>query len=829
MYDPQHTVNAAFLPSIARMLRSMVLVLLFTCIQSSVAQRTVEPLWISPAAGSSHMLSPDGRYIVSWRAQYVSIWETASARCLKTFYMPERYSPNGCCWNAQSTHVALWSLSGEVVVWTVNPPQQVLHCSVETQDAYANGVSFSEDGQFLVGLQRSGVVSVRSLQNGRIIDTTTAHAYSPDVPFELNSAGTKIYGSFADSVYSVIERGRAKVLKRFVHEGSTIARSFYFSKQRRVVTADVAGRVRVWGSEAYAFLDEYRDSTRQCGAAIMLPDADRCVVLMRSFVDSSKNILLMRSIGQHATLWQREVDVKFAWKLSMSASAEYLGLCSSNAYMILRCSDGAVVASPPASTFNYNPVLSFDSSASRIYLSTGLDLHIMDRVGLKVLGTIGGIRSVCREICLSPDERWVLSASMDSTIRLWDAATGTAGPLLDNVHAGMQSVCYSPKGNYILSTSSDAHFQYWDPHTFALLKNVDAGYIAGVTQKNFHPNGHKFLTRSDVDKAVHQWDLESATIDFILPNHTGGISTYCYAPSGRFIISSTSLAKLYTWDATTGVKLDEFKGYRGDLYECSMSNDEFWIVGPGTDTNVAVWLANGDLQYKLHAGAEPFTSALFMDDGNLVLGLGRHAKPALWSLTDGSLLRRYEIDSGQVYSFQGLYSDKQRKRFIAQNYGTLYLWDVQQRTPVARLVGMSGTGLESSLIDLCYNAAGTRVYAADWVNNLVYCWDISSVTAVEDTDTHSAAQVGNARRSLNARFDMEGDLTLSGPFGAQCEQIISIEAVDLLGRRRVLSWISSSRSAEIRIPSSECATLEHGFYGLVVYTQSGVCRTVILR
>ena len=57
---------------------------------------------------------------------------------------------------------------------------------------------------------------------------------------------------------------------------------------------------------------------------------------------------------------------------------------------------------------------------------------------------------------VSPDGTWIVSASADQTLKMWDAATGTERPTLTgHTEPGATACAVSPDGTWIVSASSD--------------------------------------------------------------------------------------------------------------------------------------------------------------------------------------------------------------------------------------------------------------------------------------------------------------------------------------------------------------------------------------
>ena len=80
----------------------------------------------------------------------------------------------------------------------------------------------------------------------------------------------------------------------------------------------------------------------------------------------------------------------------------------------------------------------------------------------QLLHTLNGHTSAVHACAFSPDGHFIVSASGDETLRVWDAATGQSLRTLQG-HTGPVSSCaFSPDGHFIFSAGEDRIVQLWD-------------------------------------------------------------------------------------------------------------------------------------------------------------------------------------------------------------------------------------------------------------------------------------------------------------------------------------------------------------------------------
>ncbi|TMD51049.1 MAG: hypothetical protein E6I93_11250, partial [Chloroflexi bacterium] len=78
--------------------------------------------------------------------------------------------------------------------------------------------------------------------------------------------------------------------------------------------------------------------------------------------------------------------------------------------------------------------------------------------------TLQGHTDWVRGCAVSPDGTWIVSASSDKTLKVWDAHTGAERLTLQGHTSWVDSCAVSPDGRWIVSASEDNTLRLWNAH-----------------------------------------------------------------------------------------------------------------------------------------------------------------------------------------------------------------------------------------------------------------------------------------------------------------------------------------------------------------------------
>jgi WD40 repeat protein/serine/threonine protein kinase len=143
----------------------------------------------------------------------------------------------------------------------------------------------------------------------------------------------------------------------------------------------------------------------------------------------------------------------------------------------------------------------------------------------------------------SPDSSLLVTASMDSTLRIWDIARGETTQVLRGHSAGIRSAAFSTDGKLVASAGMDGTLRVWEAktgHERRVLSTSDPD-VYGVA---FSPDG-RHIAADGSSGVLEEIDFVSGqTRQF--PRHDGGLRWLMYHPGGAKIgvVGETGYAML---------------------------------------------------------------------------------------------------------------------------------------------------------------------------------------------------------------------------------------------------------------------------------------------
>ncbi|MGV9678821.1 nSTAND1 domain-containing NTPase [Nocardia sp. NPDC003482] len=385
---------------------------------------------------------------------------------------------------------------------------------------------------------------------------------------------------------------------------------------------------------------------------------------------------------------------------------------------------------------------------------------------------------------MSPDGRWLASASSDVGVRVWDLATEAEARVLpDSATRVVRAVAVSTDGRWIVaddSTGDNGSMLVWDLATGVGPRVLPGpGKIGTAASLAISPDGRWIVAAgySAADESVRIWDLATDAGPRALPDiKHHSVEAAAVSPDGRWVVTAYYGDAVRVWDLATGAApraLPETAA--GNTYSVAVSPNGRWIVGADRAGTVRVWDLTSDASPRVLPDTRSGTarSVAVSPDGRWVMDIDSEGVVRVWDLATNARPRplpdrktsppealavspdgRWIVEAGSISpdgrwivesetSFQG--------RSIVRGNGSARVWDMATNAEPRVLHGAGDDWGEIVAV-----SPDGRWVVSD-TNGVVRVWDMA--TNAEPRVLHGAADhwAGTVAVSPDGRWIVDSD------------------------------------------------------------------------
>ena len=347
----------------------------------------------------------------------------------------------------------------------------------------------------------------------------------------------------------------------------------------------------------------------------------------------------------------------------------------------------------------------------------------------------------------SPDGTLVVTASVDGTARVWEAATGAAvGPPMRHEDV-VYSASFSPDGSRVVTASGDGTGRIWETASGGAV-GQPMRHEGVVYSAVFSPDGTRVVTASE-DGTVRVWEAASGAA-VGQPIREDTVTSAVFSPDGARVVAATWDGAARVWEAASGRAVGQPLRHENTVTSASFSADGSRVVTASEDATARIWeAATGAAVGPPMRHEDVVYSASFSPDSTLVVTASEDGTARIWEAASGRAVGQPMRHEDVVYSAS--FSRDGTRVVTASVDGTAQLWEAASGAAVGQPMRH-----EKAVYLASFSPDGTLVVTVSW-DGTTRIWEAANGAAVGQPMRHDDAV-------LSASFSPDGTRVVTASY-----------------------------------------------------------------
>ncbi|MEU7908004.1 AAA family ATPase [Actinoplanes sp. NPDC049118] len=341
---------------------------------------------------------------------------------------------------------------------------------------------------------------------------------------------------------------------------------------------------------------------------------------------------------------------------------------------------------------------------------------------------------------------WIVSASDDGTVRLWDPDTAEEARQFTGHGDWWQSVAVltrPDRRHWVVLGNQRALVRAWDPDTGAEHDLRPARLVADGRPAHLlnRPDGSFWFACPAADGTVEIRDLETGREILTLTASPGRLGPVALVvrTDRRHRIAAVCGSSVYLWDVGSGARIGELTGVLGEVESIAVvprPDDQHWIVTAGSDRSIQVWDCRTGAHLRDlrgHTGRVWSVAVLPNPDGRHRIVSGSTDRTVrVWDPETGDQVQRFTGHSDWVQSVAVLAGSGGRHRIVSGSADrTVRIW-----SPHTQLPGLAGHTAQVESLAVLPRWDGGHWLVSGSADGTVRMWDPVTGEQVHQLDGH---------------------------------------------------------------------------------------------
>lgn len=358
------------------------------------------------------------------------------------------------------------------------------------------------------------------------------------------------------------------------------------------------------------------------------------------------------------------------------------------------------------------------------YFATGKEekLVLFDGKNHEVVCEFTGHGDFVTNLAFSEDGMWLVSCSMDQSIRAWDIAAKAEIHKFSITEGIPTAVAVSPDRRYIVAATNMGEIYAWDTVSRQLLYNF-SGHQDKVGGLVYSTAKDTFYSGS-MDNSAKWWDTRSGTLLGSFTAHSAPIFGIALAKDSRVGLSGSADKCMRAWDPVTGKELLTPAGHTDNVNALAMSADGYHLLSGGDDQTLRLWEMGSGTEQNRWNTADAVSTAAFSPD-NSKIAAAVSSRIMVWDRFTGKQVSELAGHKNRVRWLQ--FSPGGEFLYSSGWDGTILKWDIAKASLLDAIA--TGNSVECSAV------LGNLIICGHWDGNITL-WDPDSRKLLHSFKAH---------------------------------------------------------------------------------------------
>lgn len=433
--------------------------------------------------------------------------------------------------------------------------------------------------------------------------------------------------------------------------------------------------------------------------------------------------------------------------VAFSSDSQSVSVREGSAFRILVTASWDLLHSFPAvpSAFQFSPdlglILTYADSTVKLWeVATGNLLRSFTSPGATVYSA-----------CFSPNGQFVLAQGSDNVMRLWEIAGGTA-VWASATSGGWLSPAFSPDGRYLAAISrGEKRIKLLQVSNAVLVRDfAEIANLKGAL--SFAANGNFLMAFAPYDEnafgdrgdRIGIWEVANGNLFCLIEgqNTNERFSLAALSPAGDQVVAVNENHTMKLWRPATGNAIKTITPHPHSVNAVGFTPDGRYLASTASVWNepIKLWdVATGDLVRTFAASLNSYDSFAFSPLGRFIAGR-KYNSLTLWEVTSGLYLKEMTVPLGEVGNLLAFSPDEQL--LAAEVNGMIKLWGIHTDNVIVRTLA----GHLNGVLAFSFSADGSQLISFGG-DKRIKTWEVASGGLLNEIEVPDGAAVAAALSS----------------------------------------------------------------------------------